>query len=163
ISGAMGCALGQMAAGISLRSKKLDEAHRPSLVRTSARLGELRGELQNCAAEDSLAFEGYMKALKIPKEDPSRKAELQKALMHGMEVPLRTARTAAAALKELGRCPGIAPHVMSDYKSAVYLLEAAVKCAAENVYINAGSLEDKTAARKMVEEARGCVSPAVPA
>jgi len=31
ISGAMGCALGQMAIGISLRSKKLDEARKPGL------------------------------------------------------------------------------------------------------------------------------------
>ena len=154
ISGAMGCALGQMAVGVSLRSKKLEESRRPSLIKANARLAELRSELQNCAAEDSLAFEGYMKALKLPKEDPSRKSEMQKAALRGMEVPLKTARTAAEALKELNRCQGVMPHVISDYKSAVHLLEAAVKCAAENVYINAGSLDDKTAAQKMVEEVK---------
>ena len=163
VSGAMGCALGQMAIGISLRSKKLDEARRPGLIGTNGRLAALRRELQNCAAEDSLAYDGYMKALKIPKEDPARKTAMQKAIRYSMEVPLKTARTAADALGELNGCQGVMPHVISDYKSAKYLLEAAVKCAAENVFLNAGSMDDKAAAQKMVDETRGFLAMTEPA
>jgi glutamate formiminotransferase len=163
VSGAMGCALGQMAIGISLRSKKLEESARPGLIKTDAKLAGLRSELQNCAAEDSRAYDAYMSARRIPKEDPSRKAALQKAVLYGMEVPLRTARTASEALRELGMCNGVMPHVLSDYKSARYLLEAAVKCAVENVYINAGSMEDKAAAQKMVDEAKGYAARTEPA
>ena len=158
ISGAMGCALGQMAAGVSLRSKKLDESQRPSLAGLAAGLAGFRAELQNCASEDSKAYDGYMRALKMPKDDPARKGEMQKAILNSIEVPLRTAKAASGALKELNGCKGIMPHVMSDYKSAGYLLEAAVKCAAENVFINAGSMDDKAAAQRMTEEVKSCLS-----
>jgi glutamate formiminotransferase len=158
VSGAMGCALGQMAAGISLRSKKLEEAKKPQLAALNSGLAAFRSELQNCAAEDSRAFEGYMRALKIPKEDPARKAEMQKAILRGMEVPLKTAKTSIEALKALKMCEVVMPHVMSDYNSAKHLLEAAVKCAAENVLINAGSMEDKAASGKMVDEVKKCLA-----
>jgi glutamate formiminotransferase len=155
VSGAMGCALGQMAIGISLRSKKLEESRKPHLMEVNYRLAGLRSKLQNCASEDSLAYESYISARKLSKDDPSRPGAIQKAALLGMEVPLKTARISAEALKELGRCQGVMPHVMSDFNSARYLLEAAVKCAAENVFINAGSLDDKSAADKMVDEVKG--------
>ncbi len=156
ISGAMGCALGQMAIGITLRGKKLEEAKKPALNELLARLGEHRASLQACVGEDVASFNGFMEAMKIPKENPERKVKMQAALKYAAEVPLKTARLASEAMAGLTVCGGsISKHVISDYHSARYLLESAVRCAAENVFINADGLEDKVFAEKIVNEVKG--------
>ncbi|MBU2574809.1 MAG: glutamate formimidoyltransferase [Elusimicrobia bacterium] len=154
ISGAMGCALGAMAIGISLKSKKLDEAKKPALKALSEKLGVLKSAIQNCVSEDAASYDAFIAAAKMPKDDPARKPKMQGALQYAAEVPLRTARLAAGAIEELERADGIMPHVASDHKSAKYLLEAAIKCAAENVFINAEGIEDKALAAKMLGEVK---------
>jgi formiminotetrahydrofolate cyclodeaminase len=155
VSGAMGCALGQMALGITLRGKKLDETKKPALTTLCRRLGEHKAALQNCVSEDSASFEVFMSAVKLPKGDPERKAKMQAALKYAAEVPLKTARLASEALMSLAVCAGaVSPHVVSDYRSARYLLEAAIRCAVENVFINAEGLEDKAYAETIVREAK---------
>jgi glutamate formiminotransferase/formiminotetrahydrofolate cyclodeaminase len=157
IAGAMGCALGQMAAGITLRGKKLEESKKPGLTALHSRLGQLRGDLQACVAEDSASFDAFMAAMKTPKDNPERKSRMQAALKYAAEVPLRTARLAAGAAAELRKCGDVSSHVVSDYRSALYLLEAAVKGATENVFINAESLDDKELAARMVSDARSFI------
>jgi formiminotetrahydrofolate cyclodeaminase len=94
--------------------------------------------------------------MKIPKDNPERKLKMQAALRHAAEVPLKTARLASEAMAGLTVCEAsVAKHVISDYRSARYLLESAVRCAAENVFINAEGLEDKAFAEKITAEVRG--------
>ena len=84
---------------------------------------------------------------------------MQEALKYAAEIPLKTAKLASEAYAGLKLCEGkIIPAVKSDYLSAEYELQAAVKCAAENVYINAGSLEDRAVADKLVSEVQGYLS-----
>ncbi|MEI7480927.1 MAG: glutamate formimidoyltransferase [Elusimicrobiota bacterium] len=158
ISGAMGCALGQMAVGVSLRSKKLDEAKKPPLRSLNEKLGTLKTAIQNCVSSDAAAFDAFMVAMKIPKDNPARKPAMQAALAHAALVPLETAGLASQALAALSGGDGISAQVMSDYKSARYLLEAAVRCAAENVFINAEGLEDKALAAKLLGGIKGYLS-----
>ena len=159
VSGAMGCALGQMALGITLRSKKLDEAKKPALRELNDRLGAHKAALMTCVSEDSASFDVFMEAMKIPKDNPERKVKMQAALKHAAEVPLKTARLASEAMAGLTVCQGsVSPHVMSDYRSARYLLEAAVRCAAENVFINAEGLEDKAFGEKITAEVKGYIA-----
>ncbi|MCM2267785.1 MAG: glutamate formimidoyltransferase [Elusimicrobiales bacterium] len=161
VNGAMGCALGQMAIGISLRSKKLDEARKPALRELAERLGSHKAELQACVAEDSASFDRFMEAMKIPKENPERKARMQSALRYAAEVPLKTARLSSEALAGLTVCAGsVSAQVTSDYRSARYQLEAAIRCAAENVFINAEGLEDKAYAEKITAEVKGYLADA---
>ena len=98
VSGAMGCGLGEMAIGITLKSKKLDEAKRPALTSAHKALGELRATFDRLAADDAAAFDRFMEAMSLPKDDASRPARMQAALVHAAEVPLRTAQMAAGAL-----------------------------------------------------------------
>ena len=155
VSGAMGCALAQMALGITLRGKKLDEAKKPALNAQREKFGEYKAALQNCVSEDSASFNVFMAALKLPKDNPERKAKMQAALKYAAEVPLKTARLSAEALADLGACAGlVSAQVISDYRSARYLLEAAVRCAAENVFINVEGLEDKAYAESLVAEVK---------
>ncbi len=156
VNGAMGCALGQMALGISLRSKKLDEAKKPALRELAERLAAHKVALQNCVAEDSASFDGFMEAMKLAKENPERKVKMQTALRRAAEVPLKTARLSAEALAGLVVCgASVSAQVVSDYRSARYQLEAAIRCAAENVFINAEGLEDKAYAEKITAEVKG--------
>lgn len=156
VSGAAGCALGQMALGITLRGKKLDEAKKPALRELHERLGGHKAALQACVTEDSASFDVFMEAMKLPKDNPERPVKMQAALKHAAEVPLKTARLASEAMAGLTVCQGsVSAHVMSDYRSARYLLEAAIRCAAENVFINAEGLADKAFGEKITAEVKG--------
>lgn len=143
ISGAMGCALGQMAAGITLKSKKLDQSKRPPLEQADASLGRLRADFQRLTGEDAAAFDLFMAAMGLPKDNPERPACMQAALIHAAEVPLQTACAAAEAFKVVAQAlPLSGSAVLSDMNCAAHLLKAAALCAAENVRINIGGIKD---------------------
>ncbi len=150
ISGAMGCGLGEMAVGITLKSKKLDEAKRGPLTAAHKALGEMRATFDRLAIDDAKAFDKFMDAMSLPKDDASRPARMQAALLHAAEVPLKTAQVSAGALavaKQAAPLAGTA--VASDINCAVHLLKAAALCAAENVRINLGGIKDAAAAKEL--------------
>lgn len=148
VSGAMGCGLGEMAVGITLKSKKLDEAKRPALEAARKTLGEMRATFDRLAADDAAAFDLFMAAMSLPKDDASRPAKMQAALVHAAEVPLKTAQTAAAALAAARQAAPLAgAAVASDINCAIHLLKAAAQCAGENVRINLGGIKDPSAAK----------------
>ncbi len=143
IAGGMGCALGLMALGITFKSKKLDAAKRPGLEAACAALREARAEFDRLAVDDAKAFDRFMEAAGLPKEDPARPAKMQEALLAAADVPLETARRAAESLAAVSAAaPSASPGVASDMACAVHLLRAAAQCAAENVRINLKSLKD---------------------
>ncbi|HXT02180.1 MAG TPA: glutamate formimidoyltransferase [Elusimicrobiota bacterium] len=150
ISAAMGCGLGQMAIGITLKSKKLEESKRPVLTKAHAYFGEMRAAFDGLAADDAAAFDLFMAAMALPKDDALRPMRMQEALKHAAEVPLRTAQLAAGALsvaKETAPLAGAA--VASDINCAMHLLKAAALCAAENVRINLGGIKDAEASKDL--------------
>jgi glutamate formiminotransferase len=150
VSGAMGCGLGVMAIGISLRSKKLDAAKRPGLERAKQVFGRLKGEFEKLTAEDSAAFDLFMAAMALPKDDPERPRRMQDALINAAEVPLRTADAAAEAFAQAqAALPSVSPAVFSDMRCSAHLLKAAALCAAENVRINLGSVKDQAKAQSL--------------
>ncbi|MCX5789014.1 MAG: glutamate formimidoyltransferase [Elusimicrobia bacterium] len=153
-AGAMGCGLGEMAAGISLGSKKLDLSRKPALEALRSRFGGARSRLVELAGEDAASFDRVMAAMKLPKEDPARPAAIQKALEGAAQVPLETARLAAKAFADAREAaPLCTPHVASDAACAAHLLTAAVRCAVENVRINTSALKDRAVAKRLDEEA----------
>jgi len=150
VSGAMGCGLGEMALGITLRSKKLDESKRPALTAAHKTLGEMRATFDKLAADDAAAFDRFMEAMSLPKDDASRPARIQAELKHAAEVPLRTAQIAAGALATAkSAVPLASPAVVSDINCAIHLLKAAAQCAAENVRINLGGIKDPAASKDL--------------
>ena len=148
IAGAMGCGLGQMAVGITLKSKKLEEAARAPLAVAHQTLGGMRTTFDRLAADDAAAFDRFMAAMSLPKDDSTRPAQMQAALKHAAEVPLQTAQTAAGALAVArAAAPSAGAAVASDINCAIHLLKAAVLCAAENVRINLGGIKDAAAVK----------------
>ena len=150
ISGAMGCGLAQMALGITLKSKKLDEAKRPALTSAHKALGEMRETFDALSSDDAAAFDRFMAAMSLPKDDASRPAKMQEALKHAAEVPLKTAQISAGALAVARTAAPLAgAAVASDINCAMHLLKAAALCAAENVRINLGGIKDAAASKDM--------------
>ncbi|HAM36090.1 MAG TPA: glutamate formimidoyltransferase [Elusimicrobia bacterium] len=150
IAGAMGCGLGLMAVGISLKSKKLDPARKPGLEEARMNFSRLKADFERLTGEDSAAFDHFMAALALPRDNPQRPAKMQGALIHAAEVPLRTAAAAAEAFAIVqGAMPGLLPAVLSDMHSAGHLLKAAALCAAENVRINLEGIKDQVKADEL--------------
>jgi glutamate formiminotransferase len=150
ISAAMGCGLGQMALGITLKSKKLDEAKRPALTAAHKALGEMRATFDALSSDDAAAFDRFMAAMSLPKDDPSRAVKMQDALKHAAEVPLKTAQISAGALAVARTAAPLAgAAVASDINCAMHLLKAAALCAAENVRINLGGIKDAAASKDL--------------
>ena len=150
IAGSMGCGLGQMAVGITLKSKKLDPAKRPALEAAHRELGALRAEFDELARSDAEAFDAFMNAMAVPKDDPSRPARMQEALRRAAEVPLRTTQAASTGwAKAKAAAPLAGAAVASDMNCAMHLLKAAALCAAENVRINIPGLKDAAVAKDL--------------
>lgn len=152
ISGAMGCGLGEMALGITLKSKKLPEENRKPLTAARLTLAEMRGTFDKLAEDDAKAFDRFMEAMSLPKDDASRPAKMQEALKHAAEVPLKTAQIAAGALSVARAASPLAgAAVASDINCAIHLLKAAAQCAAENVRINLSGIKDAGASKDLEE------------
>jgi glutamate formiminotransferase/formiminotetrahydrofolate cyclodeaminase len=153
VSSAMGAALGIMAIGISLQSKKVDEDKKVQLRAANAKLFVTKNAISACVSEDSRAYDLYVSARKMPKDSPERPAALVAAARYAAEVPLRTAKLSKQAMDELSEAKAcIYAPVQSDFNSAFHLLKAGIACAAENVRINLGSIEDKAYAASLEKE-----------
>jgi len=154
VSAAMGCALGEMVIGISLKSKLTGEEQKKILSANAEIISELRNELTSNISKDAKAFSEYMAAVRLPKEDAARRQKaVQEALRQAAEVPLRTAAVSARSVEILHRIkPAVSPKIMSDYFAAETLLKAAVQCSAEIVKLNLKMLKDRETAARMTEE-----------
>ncbi len=155
--GAMGVALIEMAFGITIKSKKTSELHKKLLSEKMSYLKEMRKKIESKITEDCMSFDEVMKALKTPKDDPSRQMMLQQALVYACQVPLSTAMLCSEVIESIKDLKdAVKQDVISDYKSGVYILSAAIKSAVENVYINAKSIEDKHTSKRLLADAERC-------
>jgi glutamate formiminotransferase/formiminotetrahydrofolate cyclodeaminase len=156
VAGAMGAALAEMVAALTLSKEKYASSH--EAVRPIAEAAQAaRAELTRLAREDSEAYDQVVEARRLPKESPEDKAErarrVAQANRHATQVPMRTARAAVlllAALPELVEKGN--PNAVSDAGSAALLLEAATESALLNVGINLSGIEDAAFVGQMQSE-----------
>jgi methenyltetrahydrofolate cyclohydrolase len=146
VTGAMGAALVSMVCNLTIgrqRYAQVEDEMRAQLDRAES----LRAELQQLAEDDVAAFNRLSAAYKLPRVTDSdiaiRKDAIQESLKRATEVPLRTARAAAAILP---LCPPVAERgnqaAVSDIGVAALLAHAAVRSALLNVEINLRTIED---------------------
>ncbi len=162
--GALGAALAQMVAGLTIGKKKYAgvEGEMREIALAAARLSNTLSAL---VARDAASYEGVSAAYKLPKEPESAAAErgraITAALLAASEVPLETARACAevAELAERVASKGNA-NAVSDAGVAALLAEAACRGAAYNVRINVAALEDRRAGEHLVLEAKAIVERA---
>ncbi|HEU4996201.1 MAG TPA: glutamate formimidoyltransferase, partial [Gemmatimonadaceae bacterium] len=139
LAGALGAALAQMVAGLTVGKKKY-AAVEPEMKEIALQASGLVNELTSLMKRDADAYTAVMAAYKLPDEPEaaaaSRKEAIAKALIGAAEVPLETARACvrvlelAAAVAARGNT-----NAVSDAGVAALLSEAACKGAVYNVRI----------------------------
>jgi glutamate formiminotransferase/formiminotetrahydrofolate cyclodeaminase len=156
LSAAMGAALAEMVAALTLSKEKYAASH--DAVRPIAGAARrARQEFLWLAREDSEAYDAVMAARGLPKETDSernaRARRMAESNRLAAEVPMRTAR---AALRLLATLPDLAakgnPNAASDAGTAALLLEAAGQAALLNVAINLPGADDRDFLAKMQAE-----------
>ncbi|HEX8850081.1 MAG TPA: glutamate formimidoyltransferase [Gemmatimonadaceae bacterium] len=155
-AGALGAALAQMVAGLTVGKKKY-AAVEGEMKEAALEGAALVNELSSLVARDAAAYAAVADAYKLPKEPETaaatRRSAITAALLQAAAVPLETARACArvarlaAAVAERGNT-----NAASDAGVAALLAEAAAKGAAYNVRINVASLEDKSQGASLLEE-----------
>ena len=152
MAGAMGCALVMMSVHTTLKRKNTPDEHRALLERSLHKLTPVHEELKNLISQDSAAYEAYLTAAKLPKENPTRAQAVQEALWQAACVPAQTAQTCLALLQEITTlCPLIAPVIISDVNCAQHLLKSAVACCVENIRANAAYITN-TAHQEQIKQ-----------
>ena len=145
--GAIGAALLAMVGNLTVGKKGYEAVDR-SMRELVAESDRLRSELVRLADEDVRVFGEVMAAYRIPGggdgERAARRTAIQAALLDATEVPLELARVCAEVI-ELATVAATEgnSNVVSDAGVGVVAAYAALRAAALNVYINAGSIENR--------------------
>ncbi|MBP5294898.1 MAG: cyclodeaminase/cyclohydrolase family protein, partial [Lachnospiraceae bacterium] len=156
LSGAIGCALGRMVAHLTIGRKKY-AASEERMIRADEKLGTLEEAFLQLADRDEEAFQGFMDAMKLPKETEEEKAArseaMSVALKEATDVPLAVMETALEAFPEvLSAALSGNKNAVSDAGAAANMLFCALETGAENVRINLASMKDE--ALKQAYESR---------
>ena len=155
--GALGAALAQMVAGLTVGRKKY-AAVDAEMRALGLRAAELAHELHKLVERDARAYEAVTTAYKLPKDTDAqarvRTDAIDRALVGAAQVPLETARacaavaTLAAAAADRGNV-----NAASDAGVAALLAEAACRGAVYNVRINVSSMTNKSLGAEVAKEA----------
>ncbi|WP_031435108.1 methenyltetrahydrofolate cyclohydrolase [Methylomarinum vadi] len=156
VMGAQSAALTGMVCNLTIGKPKYAEVEnemRSLLAKSEA----LRAKLTDMIKADVDVFNKLMACYGLPKdseeEKTTRSARIQAVLKEATDVPLECAKACAEAI-ELSRIAADKGNlgVISDAGVAVMAGYAALKSAALNVYINAGSMKDREFADAKITE-----------
>ncbi|MDB5058459.1 MAG: fch [Chloroflexi bacterium] len=144
---ATGAALVEMACGLTLGREKFKDVE-PLMLQTRAAASTLRAQADRLRVEDSSAFEEVSAAYGLPRSTPDEKsfrtAQIQRALRHATEVPLRSTETGVAVLELAAAVASSAnPNVISDVGAGALSARAGAEASALNVRINLASIKDE--------------------
>lgn len=151
--GSVGVALGSMVANLTTGKKKYAEFEE-DIQRILGEAGALKDHILSLADEDARVFEPLSRAYGIPKEDPTRREVMEKALREASSVPIEIMKDCCRAIEmheELSRKGSIL--AISDVGVGVACCKAALMGASLNVFINTKSMTDREYAESLNHEA----------
>ncbi len=159
LAGSLGAALVQMVCALSV-GREACRPHEAALGRAAERAQALRGELLGLIDRDAAAYDGFLRAVRLPKgsdtEKAARKMAMQGATLVATKTPLATAAAAVAVLGLAHEVAGMGNrNAISDAGTAAALAHAALMSAGMNVRINLGGLGDPASAAGIEERLRG--------
>ena len=144
LAGALGAALGSMVGELTLGKPKyaaVEDRMRDLTDRAKA----LSGELLAMIDADAEAFTPLSHAYSIPRDDPSREAELERCLRLAAEAPLRILRLCCEAVELMEGFAAMGSALaVSDAATGAALCLGALYGAAVNVKVNTKSMKDRT-------------------
>lgn len=163
LCGAVGNALGQMVANLTVGKKKYAEVE-PEVKEHLEKMVKLQAEFTALADDDAKVFAPLAKAYSLPSETEEQKAYkaevMETNLLAASAVPIQIMEKSMQMLTILDRLADIGSRMaVSDVGVAVQSTRAALLGAAMNVYINTKSMKDRNkaeelnnSANKMIEE-----------
>ncbi len=161
LAGALGAALAQMVAGLTVGRKKyadVDATARDVLER----MVTLRRQLTAAIADDAAAFEQVMAAYRLKGvEEAEKQAAIEEATVEAGDVPLRVARLSlevARLARDMAQLGNL--NAVSDAAAGVLMARTAVEVAALNVQINGVGLNNRELAQSWASEAAKLVAEA---
>lgn len=161
VVGAMSAALVSMVANVTLNSRDYTRVHGKA-ASTAERCTELREKFYKLADDDAAAFDGYMRAIRMPKttrkESAARDEAICEAARRAATVPLETlelcVECGALAAEAAVRWSAAA---RSDAVEAALLAKAAAVSAAHNVHANMPYTKDDAFNREMENRLRRAI------
>ncbi|MGI8619343.1 MAG: glutamate formimidoyltransferase [Gemmatimonadaceae bacterium] len=156
-AGALAAALAQMVAALTIGKKKYASVE-SEMKELAIRAAALSNTLSALVKRDADAYTEVSSAYSLPKDTEADKAArdqaIQDALLKAADVPLETAR-ACAEVEELALTAAERgnANAVSDAGVAALLAEAGCKAASYNVRINATSITDSAAAKRLNDQA----------
>ena len=162
LAGALGAALGAMAANLTIGKKKYADVQ-GEMTHAAQELTQKTEELLGGMEADAQAFAPLAKAYGMPSQTQREKDEkqrvLQQALKEAAQPPMQLIRTCLAVIEILQALSEKASRlVISDVGCGAALCRACLQTAALNVYINARMIQDRTIAQDMLDWTREYVS-----
>jgi len=158
LTGAVAASLTSMVAALTV-DKNGYEQHRDEMEKLLESCEKLRVKLLDDIDRDCTSFDGYIAALKLPKDSDeqkeARRGEMQKALKYAAEVPLSIAKTAMEVmpLAEAAVINGNKNAVTDGVISAM-MCRTAVLSALCNVKINLGMIKDDEYVERLSAQVR---------
>ncbi len=156
-AGALGAGLAAMVANLS-HPKRGFEAKQPALERVAVRGQALKDRLLAAVDADTAAFDAYLAAMRMPKENAVERAQRDSAMVVAtiatIEIPLTTLEACPAIVElclEIGEI-GLQAS-LSDAGTGAAMARAAASGAFQNVCINLPGLADRQAAAALLARA----------
>lgn len=151
--GAIGVALGNMVGSLTVGKKKYAEVE-PQIKELMEKSEVLMGRLLELIDEDAKAFEPLAKAYSMPKDTAEQLEEKEKvmaeALYTAAMAPLNIMKACCEAIDIVGEFAEKGSRLaVSDAGVAAAALEAALKGASLNVYINTKLMKDRETAESI--------------
>ncbi len=165
LAGALGCAMGEMAANFTVGKKKFAEVE-VEVRESLARLQRAREELTVLIDEDVRAYLEVTRAQALPRdsaeEKDQRSARLQEALRNALLVPLNIMRQCALICNESKVLVSKAnPYLITDVGVCAIMAEAACRAARLNVEVNLLYMKDAQYEAEVRKEADALCEAAV--
>ncbi len=156
LAGALATSMASMSANLTVDREKFKQ-YDSQLKKIREGCEKSREILLSLMEEDITVYRGLNNAYGLPNsseaEKNKRSEEIQKAVIHAMEVPLRTTMCCLYVLQQVRELVDIAnPHLISDVGVACFLAEAAFQCAKLNVEINLATIKDQNLVEKVQNE-----------
>lgn len=153
-TGAAAAALVTMVGRVTVGKKKYADVEQKMLAMIE-QSENLRKKLTQAVDDDAASFEGFLAAIRLPKNDPleveTRATAMDKATLHAAMVPFEAAKLCLEVMQlasQAARTGNL--NAISDAASAGYLAQAALRAAVSNVKINIKSLRNPQDSQELV-------------
>lgn len=159
--GATGVALCSMVANLTSGKKKYAQ-YQEDIDKILEKTNESIVRLLSLIEKDAEVFEPLSAAYGIPKDDPDRDTDLEKALVVACTVPMEILKEVFEILDVVVQLSDKGSRLaISDVGVAASALRSAMESAVLNVYINTKMMKDRVYAEKINSEAEEILSMGV--